>query len=220
MDFATQFPETKVLQKAYQLRKKSKWFYFISGLLITGTIAWFFFKNHQEKQAKKAENAMYQAVYYFEQNDWKKALHGDDIYSGFLAIVQQFSHTKAANLAHFYIGNIYLYQQEQEKALTHFLQFKTKDPLLHPRTLSLIADIYCDQKKYKKAIIHYQKAADLYPNTDLNVMYLFKLALAYEATQQYTVAVQTLKKITQKYPKSIYYAEAKKHKYRLKTYLK
>ena len=219
MDIQNQLAEEKVLQKAYQLKKKSKWLYFIGACLVLGSIAFVSIKHHYERQETKAHNAMFQAVYYFEQEDWTKALHGDDIYLGFLDLIKQFPKTKAANLAYFYLGNIYLHQQQQDKALVHLLKFKTKDKLLHPRTLSLIADVYCDKEKYPQAIKYYQKAVALHPTTTLNAQYIFKLALAYEANKQYAAAIKSFKQIIKKYPSSMYFNEAKKHKSRLKTYI-
>ena len=107
-----------------------------------------------------------------------------------------------------------------DQSLKHLLQFKTKDKLLQPRAFSLIGDIYCDQKKYLQAIKYYQKSIELYPDIDLNAQYIYKLALTYEAIKNYPLAIQNFKKIIKKFPSSIYYDEAKKHKYRLKTYIK
>lgn len=219
MDIQNQLAEEKILQKAYQLKKKSKWLYFIGACLVVGSITFVSIKNYYDRQEIKAHNAMFQAVYYFEQENWSKALHGDDIYIGFLDLIIKFPNTKASNLAHFYLGNIYLHQQQHDKALVHLLKFKTKDKLLHPRTLSLIADIYCDKEKYPQAIKYYQKATTLYTNTTLNAQYTFKLALAYEANKQYEAAIKIFKQIIQKYPSSMYFHEAKKHKSRLKTYI-
>jgi hypothetical protein len=53
---------------------------------------------------------MFQAVRYFESDSLNLALNGDGNNLGFLQIVEDYSGTKAGNLANYYAGVIYLKQ--------------------------------------------------------------------------------------------------------------
>src|SRR5690349_1202188 len=55
-----------------------------------------------EPKQEKAAEAMFRAQEYFSQDSVRLALNGDNVNPGFLKIIDRYSGTTAANLAHFY----------------------------------------------------------------------------------------------------------------------
>jgi len=158
---------------------------------------------------------MYQAVYYFEQEAFEEMLHGDGTCTGLLEIVKIYRATKAANLAHFYVGIAYMHQADYAKAIKHLARFKTKSALLQARAWSLMGDAHMEQHHYAKASRYYMKAANHGPNEVFTPTYLKKAALAFEEGGKQQKACKCYQRIVQEYPKAEQYGEACKHAARL-----
>ncbi len=160
---------------------------------------------------------MFQAVYYFEQEAFDKALHGDGVYAGLLDIIKEYRFTQAANLAHFYAGVSYLHKKDYTKAVQHLTKFSSNDFLLQARAWALLGDAYAESKHYPSAVTYYMKAAAYKPNKVFTPIYLAKAALAYEAQQAYGEALGCYQRIVQEFPGAAQYRDALKHTARLKA---
>ncbi len=55
-----------------------------------------------EPLEKEASEEMYIAEFYFQNNDFDKALNGDGQFSGFISVASDYTSTDAANLANYY----------------------------------------------------------------------------------------------------------------------
>jgi len=185
------------------------------GLVTVGIAGYFYYQYTLEESNKEAQNAIYPAVYFFEQDSLDKALKGDGKVLGLLDISETYSGTKTANLAHFYTGVIYLKQAKFEDAITHLKEFSSNDYLLQARAYSLIGDANSELEKYDEAASYYKKAADYKPNEQFTPVYLMKLALAYESSKDNKKASDTYDIILTKYPKSPELNDAKKYKARV-----
>ncbi|MEM9417229.1 MAG: tetratricopeptide repeat protein, partial [Bacteroidota bacterium] len=177
----------------------------------------FFFKRYQRQQNEAAQSEMFQAVYYFEQEAFDKALNGDGVFSGLLDIAKTYRFTQAANLAHFYIGVSYMHQQDYEKAIQHLTKFRSKDFLLQARAWALVGDAYTEQKDYQAGATYYSKAAAYKPNKAFTPTYLTKAALAYEAAENLDAARGCYQRIVQEFPDASQYGIAVKHLARLEA---
>ena len=78
-----------------------------------------------EPKEKNANEAIFRAQQYFQQDSLNLALNGDATNPGFLKIMDKYSGTKAGNLAHFYAGAIYLKQGDFANAEKHLKDFST-----------------------------------------------------------------------------------------------
>ncbi|MFP4365955.1 MAG: tetratricopeptide repeat protein, partial [Bacteroidales bacterium] len=65
---------------------------------------------------EEARSQIYMAERYFEQDSFYLALYGDGNYPGFADIIDDYSVTKTANLAHYYAGISYLRIEEYQNA--------------------------------------------------------------------------------------------------------
>ncbi len=202
-------------QIAASTKKRQGRLYGVGILAIAITIAVFFFKRYQQQKDTKAQSEMFQAVYYFEQGEFEKALQGDGVYAGLLDIAKEYRFTKTANLAHFYIGTSYMYQKAYEAAIQHLQQFQAADFLLQARAWVLLGDAFTAQQAYGKAAQYYMKAVNYKPNKVFTPIYLSKAALAYEANRELQAALGCYQRIIEEFLESEQYAEACKHAARL-----
>ncbi|SIN99496.1 tetratricopeptide repeat protein [Algoriphagus halophilus] len=184
-----------------------------AAIILIGGILFFQFNTQNQNKAAQAE--MFQAVYYFEQDSVDFALNGDGINSGFLSIVEEYPRTDAANLAHFYIGSIYLSERKFQEAITELEQFSADDYLMQGQAYSLLGDAHLELGNNEQAISFFEKAASYEPNKFFTPKYLMKLAIAYEEAGQIQNAIDAYGEIEEKYFESYEFSAARKHKARL-----
>ena len=79
---------------------------------------------------KEAHSDMYMAEIYFEKDSFSLALNGDGQFLGFLDIADEYSLTKAGNLANYYAGLCYLHTAQYEDAIEYLSDFSSKDIIL------------------------------------------------------------------------------------------
>ncbi len=199
------------------LKQNSK---ILAGLLIAAIIligGVLFFQINNQNQNETAQKEMFQAVYFYEQDSVEFALNGDGINAGLLSIVDKYPRTDAANLAHFYIGSIYLSERKYGEAIPHLENFSADDYLVQAKAYSLIGDANMELGNLDKAISSYKKAADYDENKYFTPKYLAKLAVAYEEAGKIQEAIKTYKEIEDEYFESFEFSAARKHKARLEA---
>ena len=197
------------------VKKNSKLF---GGILIVGILliaGILYFQIDKQNKNEKALAEMFQAVYYFEQDSTDLALNGDGSNPGFLRIIDQYGRTDAANMAHFYVGSIYLSEGQFQKAVDHLKKFSADDFFVQARAYSLLGDANLELGNTKDAISAYKKAVDHKENKFFAPRYLSKLAIAYEEAGDIENAIKTYGIIEQKYFESFEFTNARKHKARL-----
>lgn len=149
-----------------------------------------------------ASNQMHVAQDFWAKKDWDKAIKGDAGYPGFEKIIDEYSNTKAANLAYFYLGTAYLNKGEFRKAIDNLTNYRGDDSMVAAEAYGNTADAYVELKEYDKAATYFKKAADKANNKFLTPLYLKKLGLVYEAQNDNKSADETYKKIKSDYPGS------------------
>jgi tetratricopeptide (TPR) repeat protein len=150
-----------------------------------------------------AENQMHVAQDFWQKKDWDKAINGDAGYPGFEKIIDDYSNTKSANLAYFYLGTAYLNKGEYRKAIDNLTNYRGGDLMVAAEALGNTGDAYVELKDYDKAETYFKKAADKAKNKFLTPLYLKKLGLVYEAKNDYKSADDAYKQIKTDYPESI-----------------
>jgi tetratricopeptide (TPR) repeat protein len=191
--------------------------YVITTVIAVIVAVLFGYKYYATNQDDIAQIDMFQAVFYFESDSLDKALNGDGNNYGFLEIIDEYSVTKSANLAHFYAGSIYLKQGDYNSAIEYLRKFKSSDLLVQPRSLALIGDAYMELEDFGEASKAYKKAANNNPNKEFSPHYLVKAAVAYENDNNLKSALECYEIIVDKYfdGDQTVLQNAKKHKARL-----
>lgn len=150
----------------------------------------------------EAANQMYVAQDYWAKKEWDKALKGDASYPGFEKIINDYSNTKAANLAYYYAGVAYLNKGEYNKAIDKLNSFSSNDNIVSAEALGSIGDAYVELKDYEKAEGYFNKAIEKASNKFLSPFYLKKVGLVYEARKDFKGAAEAYNKIKSEYPTS------------------
>jgi tetratricopeptide (TPR) repeat protein len=150
----------------------------------------------------KAADQMHVAQDFWEKKDWDKAIKGDAGYPGFEKILNDYSNTKAANLAYYYLGIAYLNKGEYRKAVDNLTAYRGDDVMVAAEAFGSAGDAYVELKDYDKAVSYFKKAADKSKNAFLSPIYLKKLGLVYEAQNDTKSAIETYKSIKTDYPTS------------------
>jgi len=150
----------------------------------------------------EAQSDMFMAEKYFSQDSLQKAINGDGLNAGFIDIVDEYSGTKAANLAHYYLGICYINTGEYEFAIDELKQFSSNDVMISTVALGSIADSFMELGDTKKAISYYEKAIENGENKLTSPIYLIKSGLAYEDLQDFSGAEAKYKALKANYPES------------------
>jgi tetratricopeptide (TPR) repeat protein len=184
----------------------------ISGVIALIIAGGFLYKYYMSNQNELAQDEMFQAVYYFEQDSLDLALRGDGNQFGFLDIIEEYGATKTGNLANFYAGACYMRKGSFSSAIPFLKDFESDDILLQARAYSLLGDAYMEADDYDRAANYYDKAAAFKPNKEFTPTYLMKAALAHQLNGNNDLAIKQYDKIIKEYQNTPEYNNAKKYK--------
>ncbi len=193
------------------------WAMWIGGLIAVAITTIFVYRYYQDNQNKLGQSDMFQAVFYFEQDNLDLALNGDGNNYGFIDIIDEYPGTDASNLSNFYVGVINIEKGNFRVAIIYLKDFSSSDLLVQSRAYSLIGDAYMEVEDYIDAAIYYDKAAHHNSNKFFSPVYLKKMATAYEASNELEKAKGCYDEIIEKYKESTGIDEAKKEKARLES---
>ncbi len=188
----------------------------LSGILVVvaGILG---YNYYIQGQNQTAQNDIWQAQFYFEQDSLEKTLNGDGLNYGMNQIVEDYGPTKVGNLAQFYAGVSLLKKGDYNTAIEQLKAFSSSDLLIQARAYSNIGDAYMELGNYTEAANYYDKAADYKPNKFITPQYLFKAALAYEKQSDFKTAISRYQEVIEDYFGSSEYQDARKYKARLEA---
>ena len=173
----------------------------IAIILIAGGI-WAYKKLYIAPMEKEAYAQMFVAEQYFEKDSFQLALNGDGNNWGFVKIIDEYSPTKAGNLAQYYAGICYLHLGKFQQAIDALEDFDSDDKLVAPIAKGATADAYVELGKTDKALSLYLKAAKLNKNEFTSPIYLMKAAQIAELLNDYNKALEIYKEIKKEFPRS------------------
>ena len=184
-------------------RENQKSLLFIAAAIVAMILVYVLYqKLYLAPREIKAADQMHVAQDFWAKKDWDKAIKGDAGYPGFEKIIADYSNTKSANLAYFYLGTAYLNKGDFRKAIDNLSNYRGEDSMVAAEALGGIGDAYVELKDLDKASTYFKKAADKAGNKFLSPFYLKKLGLVYEAQKNNKDAADTYKKIKSDYPES------------------
>jgi tetratricopeptide (TPR) repeat protein len=148
------------------------------------------YKNlYAEPREEKAQAALFKGQEYFEQDAFEQALNGDSIgYTGFLKVADEYSGTKAANLAKAYAGICYAQLGKYEEAVKMLDSFNGKDQMVAPAILGAAGNCYAQLGQLDKA-----------DNNTLSPIFLIQAGEILVKQGKYDDAVNAYTKIKDKY---------------------
>ena len=159
------------------------------------------YKNlYAEPREEKAQAALFKGQEYFEQDAFEQALNGDSIgYTGFLKVADEYSGTKAANLAKAYAGICYAQLGRYEEAVKMLDSFNGKDQMVAPAILGAAGNCYAQLGQLDKAASTLLSAADKADNNTLSPIFLIQAGEILVKQGKYDDAVNAYTKIKDKY---------------------
>lgn len=158
----------------------------------------------------EATNEMFQAQEYWEQaltaqakdSLYNLSLQGGNGKYGFIDIIDNYSGTDAANLAHYYAGMAYLNTNKYQEAIKHLDKFKSKDDVLAPLAKGAIGDAFAQLNQNEDALKYYEEAAKMRENEFTTPRFLMKAGIVAMALNQNDKALKHFDKISKDYPNS------------------
>ena len=159
------------------------------------------YKNlYAEPREEKGQAALFKGQEYFEQDAYEQALNGDSIgFVGFLKVADDFSGTKAANLAKAYAGICYAQLGKYEEAVKMLDSFNGKDQMVAPAILGAAGNCYAQLGQLDKAASTLMSAADKADNNTLSPIFLMQAGEILVKQGKYDDAVDAYTKIKDKY---------------------
>ena len=155
---------------------------------------------YAEPREEKAQAALFKGQELFEQDNFAQALNGDSIgYNGFLKVAEQFSGTKAANLAKAYAGLCYAQLGQYDEAIKYLNEFNGKDQMVGAAVLAAAGNCYAQKNELDKAAAALLKAADKADSNTLSPIYLLQAGEILVKQGKAEEAVKAYTKIKDKY---------------------
>lgn len=164
--------------------KNQKGIFIFLGLVVAYIIGYMGYQKYiQEPNEKEAANELAFPKVYFEDAStntvaadslYTLALNGADGKYGFLDISEEYSGTKAGNLANYYAGISHLKLKNYSEAVNYLDNFESEDELLGAIAKGSIGDAFADLGQPEDAFDYYMAAAKLRNNNFTTPLYLFK----------------------------------------------
>ncbi len=166
-----------------------------------------------QPQQEEASNELSQSQIYFDlaleadettQRDslFTLAINGAQGKFGFVDIANEYSNTKAGDLANYYAGISYLNIGEYQKAIEYLESFSADDEMISTFALGAIGDAFLQLEQDEDALEYYEKAAKNRDNDYTTPKYYFKAALTAIRLKNADKAVQYLELVKDQYPSS------------------
>ena len=185
-------------------------------LIVIGT-AYAVFGIFLPNRQTEAQNMMYMAERYFENDSLTLAINGDGNFPGFLEIESDYSWTDAGRLARYYLGVAYLRQGNYDEAIRWLEKYSTDDVLLGSVAKGATGDAYLEKGEKEKAAKLYLSAADQFKNEFTSPIYLARAAELTEGMGELKEALKLYERLQQEYPLSTEGSGAEKYIARLKA---
>ena len=179
-------------------------------VIIVGIV---YFNNHKSNQLKEAQTAMQVPELSLEQAmselnasaqsfgdlDFAVALNGDSTgRKGFLKIAEEYSSTKAGNLANLYAGLCYAHMDQWENAVKYLEKYDGADDILvAPAHLGALGNAYAHINQADKAVSTLKKAAEKADNILLSPIYYIQAGEILESQGKKAEALELYKKVKQ-----------------------
>lgn len=169
------------------------------GLIVVIGLVYYINGIHLPNRQAEAQNLMYVAERYFENDSMSLAVNGDGNFPGFEEIADDYSWTRAGKLARYYAGVSYLRMGQYEEAISQLKKFSTKEAVVGSMALGATADAYLELEKMDKALDYYIRAADKSPNNFTSPIYLMRAGELAESLGNNKKALELYKRVRADY---------------------
>ena len=153
----------------------------------------------------KANDALAKCQTYFDADNYDKALNGDGQGCiGLHKVADEFSSTKAGNLAKLYAGLAYAQTEKWEEAKKYLEAFDGQDDaIITPAAIGALGNVYANLGDNEKAIATLIKAAKAADNGSLSPTYLIQAGELLEAQGKADKALELYQQVKRDYVNSM-----------------
>ena len=171
---------------------------------------------------EKASTALSKGQTYFNNEMFEQAVNGDGAgFVGFAKLADEYSGTKAGNLANLYAGLCYANLGKWAEAQKSLDAFSTEDDqMISPASQAALGDAYAHLNQLDKAVDAFKKAADMADskaeddaNNSLSPIFLIKAGEVLESQGKKDEALKNYQDIKKKYVNSMLVQSAEIDKY-------
>lgn len=171
---------------------------------------------------EKASTALSKGQTYFNNEMFEQAVNGDGAgFVGFAKLADEYSGTKAGNLANLYAGLCYANLGKWAEAQKSLDAFSTEDDqMISPTSQAALGDAYAHLNQLDKAVDAFKKAADMADskaeddaNNSLSPIFLIKAGEVLESQGKKDEALKIYQDIKKKYVNSMLVQSAEIDKY-------
>ncbi len=158
-----------------------------------------------------ADNEMYYPQQYFDQalnseterdSLFTLSLNGAEGKYGFLDIIDEYSGTKAANVASYSAGMAYLNMQNYQEAINHLENFSSDDAILGALAKGGLGDAFMQLNQPEDALSYYEKAVEHSDNSFTAPKFLYKAGIAALELNENDKALEYFQRIKDEYASS------------------
>lgn len=158
-----------------------------------------------------ADNEMYYPQQYFDQalnstterdSLFALSLNGAEGKYGFLDIIEEYSGTKAANVASYSAGMAYLNMQNYQEAINHLENFSSDDAILGALAKGGLGDAFVQLNQPEDALSYYEKAVSHSDNSFTAPKFLYKAGITALELNQSDKALEYFQRIKDDYASS------------------
>jgi tetratricopeptide (TPR) repeat protein len=146
----------------------------VGGLIAVVGLVYYVNGVYLPNKQEEAQNLMYVAERYFENDSLNLAINGDGNFPGFEEIADDYSWTRAGKLANYYLGISYLRLGQYESAIAKLKKFSTSEPIVGSIALGALGDAYLELGEKEKALDYYLKASSKGDNNFTTPIYLMR----------------------------------------------
>ena len=192
--------------------KNQKTIFIILGLVVAIILGYLAYHKYvATPKEKEAANELAFPKAYFEDalsnpvatdSLFTLALNGADGKYGFVDISNEYSGTKAGNLANYYAGISYLRMKNYKDAIEYLEKFSSEDELLGPTAKGAIGDAFAQLDQKEDAFDYYVTAAQINNNMYSTPKYLYKAAMMGASIGKTKQALTFLKRIEKEFSES------------------
>lgn len=200
-------------------QKNSKQILIAVGVIVIAIAGWYGYQSLVvAPKEDEAAGYIYKAEADFRKDSLTRALKGstETKSKGFLYVLNNYSGTKAGNLAKYYAGICYLRTGDFNNAVKYLSDFSTDAKQIQMMAYGALGDAYGELNKNDEAVASYKKAAATFDADQLNASeYLFRAGLKLEIMGKTKEAVEVYKELKEKFPQTEKGYQADKYIYRL-----
>ncbi|APA65430.1 MAG: tetratricopeptide repeat protein [Maribacter dokdonensis] len=182
------------------------------GVIAISVLAYLAYNQFVEKpKESNAANEMYYPQQYFDQalvatsqkdSLFTLALEGAEGKYGFLDIIEEYSGTKAANLANYGAGMSYLNMNKYQEAITYLEDFSSDDAILGSLAKGGLGDAFMQLDQPSDALGYYEAAVKHSGNEYTAPKFLYKAGITALEMGEKDKALEFFERIKNDFPKS------------------